>query len=137
MNAYVDASVLLRVVLGQRDRLEEWQRIERPFSSELIRVECFRTIDRARLRGGLDDEAVALRRAEVVKRLERFDLVALARQILRRAEDPFPTSLGTLNALHLATALLVRERVGDLTVATHDEELATACRAMGLAVLGV
>src|SRR4029453_12535658 len=35
---YIDSPVLLRVVLGEPDRLREWRRIERPVSSELIRL---------------------------------------------------------------------------------------------------
>ena len=56
---------------------------------------------------------------------------------LERAADPFPTTLGSLDAVHLATALLLRARVDDLCLATHDPELATAARAVGLDVYGV
>lgn len=136
MNVYVDASVLLRIVLGQSGTLEEWSRIERAIASEIIRVECLRTIDRARLRGDLDDGSVAARRAAVVEQLEHFDLVGVGRSVLRRAEDPFPTALGTLDALHLATAVQVRDQVTDLVLATHDAQLATGARAMGLTVIG-
>ena len=49
-----------------------------------------------------------------------------------------PTELGTLDAIHLATALLWKETADDtLVMATHDEALATAARAHGLAVVGV
>jgi hypothetical protein len=58
--------------------------------------------------------------------------------VLRRAGDPFPSPLGTVDAIHLATALLVRDTRGaDVVVATHDVELAAACRAMGLDTVGV
>ena len=44
---------------------------------------------------------------------------------------------GTLDAIHLATAMLWRERTGaDLVMATHDTALATASRASGLRVIG-
>lgn len=56
--------------------------------------------------------------------------------VLVRAADPFPTPLGTLDALHLASALLVREEVPDVMLATHDERLATAAVAMGFGVHG-
>ncbi len=55
---------------------------------------------------------------------------------LERAAEPFPTLLGSLDAIHLASALLARTLVDDLGFATHDEELATAARAMGFRVLG-
>ena len=66
------------------------------------------------------DEA-ASRRTAVTEWLEAVDLVLLQRPILARASDPFPTPLGTLDALHLATAPVWRERMREpLVMATHD-----------------
>jgi hypothetical protein len=49
-----------------------------------------------------------------------------------------PTEVGTLDAIHLATALLWKEMSHvDLTVATHDNALGLAARAHGLPVVGV
>jgi len=48
--AYVDASVLLRVALGQPDVLPEWSQIQRGVASELVMTESLRTLDRLRLR---------------------------------------------------------------------------------------
>jgi hypothetical protein len=48
-----------------------------------------------------------------------------------------PVPLGTLDAIHLATALLWREtREMDLVLANHDRALAAASRASGLRVAG-
>jgi hypothetical protein len=105
-------------------------------SSELIRLECLRTIDRARLRLGLPDEEVARRRAAVLEMLEGFALVPPAPPVLERAADPFPTVVGSLDAIHLASALLVRDELDDLMLATHDGELAVAARAEGFSVHG-
>ena len=137
MNLYVDTSVLLRVVLGERGRLREWSRSERWISSELVRLECLRTIDRARVRLRLADRAVSARRAAILEHLRAFELVGLQAPVLERAADPFPTSLGTLDAIHLASALFARDRYSDLVLATHDEELAIAAEAMGFDVVGI
>jgi hypothetical protein len=49
-----------------------------------------------------------------------------------------PTELGTLDAIHLATALLWKESMGlGLVMATHDVGLALAAQAHGLTVVGV
>jgi hypothetical protein len=57
--------------------------------------------------------------------------------ILARASEPFPTALGSLDAIHLATALVWRDRMQQpLRVATHDGELALAARSFGFDVLG-
>jgi hypothetical protein len=48
------------------------------------------------------------------------------------------TVVKTLDALHVATALLLSERRGlDLTFATHDAQQATAARALGFACVGL
>ena len=137
MNVYVDSSVLLRVVLGEPERLSTWPAITNAVSSELIRLECLRTIDRARVRLGLDDGQVAQQRASVIEAVEAFTLIPLDRIVLERASEPFPTLLGSLDAIHLASALLARDAVEGLTFATHDIALATAARATGFEVKGL
>lgn len=136
MIVYLDSSVLLRVVLGEPHPLPIWPRITRALSSELIRVECLRTIDRARVRLGLDEPQVALRREGILEQLEGIDLMHVDSGVLERAADPFPTTLGTLDAIHLASALLARRQLADLVFATHDDELATAARSVGFEVHG-
>jgi len=133
---YVDSSVLLRVVLGEPGRLRIWPKITGAVASELITVECLRTIDRARIRLRLEDEDVADRRAAVLEAIEAFSLVPVGPPVLERAAAPFPTMLGSLDAIHLASALLVREGFDDLSLATHDRELAVAARAVGFRVHG-
>jgi predicted nucleic acid-binding protein len=136
MTVYVDASVLLRVVLGQRGALPQWRRITRPIASELVRLECLRTIDRARLRLRLAPSDVVGRRAAVLEQLGGFEIVPMDAPVLERAAEPFAAPLGSLDAIHLASAVLARATIPDLVVATHDVELATAARAVGFEVLG-
>jgi uncharacterized protein len=136
LNVYVDSSVLLRVVLGEPGRLRIWSRITSPVASELIRLECLRTIDRARIFLGLRDEEMADRRGSVLAAIETFSLVAIGPRILERAAEPFPTMLGSLDAIHLASALLVRDQFEDLSLASHDHALAVAARAVGFRVHG-
>ncbi len=137
LNAYIDSSVLLRVVLGEPGQLPSWGRIDRALSNELIRLECLRTIDRARIELRLDDEVVSRQRANVLEALGGLDLIPLSTIVLERAAEPFPTLIGSLDAIHLASALLVRERSAELLFATHDAQLALAARALGFSVEGV
>jgi uncharacterized protein len=134
---YLDASVVLRFVLGQEGLLPGWSEIERAVSSALLEVECLRTLDRLRLDGLLDDIAVAERRALVFEVLEGVTLIDVTAVVLRRAAQPLPTRVGTLDAIHLASALLFHEETEEqLTLATHDQALARAGRACGLEVVG-
>lgn len=136
MNAYVDASVVLRIVLGEPDPVPSWPSIDVAVSSELLRLECLRTIDRARLHGDLSDEIVAGQRVAILDIIDRFDLVPVTTSVLERASQPFPTSIGSLDAIHLASALLIAEAYDDLLFVTHDRGLALAARAMGFPVDG-
>lgn len=138
MTAYVDTSVLLRIALGQTDALPEWRQITRGVTSILAKVEGLRTVDRLRLRARLPDPEVARRRAIVLRLLDSLELVELDSLVLDRAAQPQPTEIGTLDAIHLATALLWRESThSELIMATHDVGLGTAALAHGLKVVGV
>ena len=137
MIAYVDASVLLRVALGQPDALPEWSRITQGVASALVMTESLRTLDRLRLRARLADTEVARRRATILALLGSLELVDVDAVVLERAAQPMPTELGTLDAIHLATALLWKEMTRvDLVMATHDTALALGAQAHGLPAVG-
>jgi predicted nucleic acid-binding protein len=137
MIAYVDSSVLLRLVLGQPNALREWHRIQRGITSALTRVESLRTLDRLRLRIALSDPELARRRSSILELLESFELVEIDPLVLDRASQPLPTELGNLDAIHLATCLLWREdRKTEIVMATHDGALGIAAQSHGLRVVG-
>lgn len=138
MIAYVDASVLLRLALGQPNALAEWPKIQRGVSSALVKTESLRALDRLRLRAKLPDAEVATRRAAILSLIASIEVVDLDGVVLDRASQPMPTELGTLDAIHLATALLWKEMTGEgLSMATHDEALGLGAKAHGLPVIGV
>lgn len=138
MIVYVDTSALLRLVLREPGALEELPSCQALVSSEVITVESLRTIDRLRIQGALSTEDAASRRETAMQWLEAVDLVLLQRPILVRASEPFPTPLGTLDALHLSTALVWQDRMRQrLVMATHDRDLALAARSFGFDVRGV
>ena len=138
MIAYVDSSVLLRVALGQSDALREWRDIDQGVSSALITVESLRTLDRLRIRAKLTDSDVASRRATLLKMTASLEIVEITSPVLERAASPMPTELGTLDAIHLATALLWKESEdAELVMATHDRALGIAAQAHGLAAIGI
>jgi hypothetical protein len=124
--------------LEQPNALAEWPRIRQGIASTLVRIESLRTLDRLRLRSHLADIEVARRRPTILAFVDALDVVEVDSVVLDRAAQPMPTELGTLNAIHLATALLWRETTGaDLVMATHDAALGLGARAYGLPVVGV
>jgi predicted nucleic acid-binding protein len=135
--AYVDTSALLRVVLGEPGAIDNLRSYDALISSELISVESARTIDRLRVQGDLTTDEAAARVHVVNEWLDAFDLVLVRPPVLSRASEPMPVALGTLDAIHLATALVWRERVGPVrTLMTHDAALGVAARAFGFDVRG-
>jgi predicted nucleic acid-binding protein len=138
VTAYVDTSAFLRLVLREPGAIEGLRSYDALVSSELIGVESCRTIDRLRLHGSLTTAEAAVRLKVVADWLEAIDLVLLRLPVLSRASEPLPTPLGTLDALHLTTALIWRERVGALPImATHDAALGLAAQTFGFDVVGV
>ncbi len=137
MIVYVDSSAVLRVLLRQPRPLAIWARWERAYASDLAGVEARRVIDRLRLDGALADAGVAQVHGDL-RAIERaIGRVALTRTVLQRAALPMPTVVKTLDAIHLASALLLRERRRlAIVFATHDERQAIAARALGFDVVG-
>ena len=136
MKVYLDTSVVLRVLFRERNRVRVWGRWDRAYSSSLWRTEAFRTVDRLRLGGDLSDRDVSELAAEIEMVHETLAVVPIAETILRRASEAFPTVVGTLDAIHLSTALAIRETEQIDLLLTHDQQLAIAARALGFQVTG-
>jgi len=128
---------LLRIVLREPGALDDLRTYNALVSSELTAVESARTIDRLRIQGALTMSEAAERTAAVNEWLEAIDLVLLRPPVLSRAGEPMPMPIGTLDAIHLSTALIRRDRLGALPqIATHDAALGAAARAFGFTVRG-
>jgi predicted nucleic acid-binding protein len=138
MNVYLDTSIVLRRLRRESAPLRNWAAWEHAYASVLLRVETLRTINRMRLNGAVSDDQVAelITTAQAV--FAAIEFVALNVAILDRAAQSFRTALGTLDALHLSTALwLVEAGVADLSFLTHDSELGLAARSVNFRVTGV
>jgi predicted nucleic acid-binding protein len=135
VKAYLDASVVLRSLLREPGAIENWSRWDLLVSSELIRVESFRSLDRLRLTGRLREAQMADAVDALRLLLKGFVQVPVESAIQDRAAGPFSAVIGTLDAIHLATALLWMEEGGEpLLFVTHDVQLAVAARLSGLEV---
>jgi predicted nucleic acid-binding protein len=136
MTVYVDSSVVLRWLLQQPGAIERWGAWQGGVSSELMRVEVRRGLYRLRAGGRLSDEDLSRVMFLFREVTAGFEMIRVLPVILERAGSPMPTRLGTLDAIHLATALLWIDQKGEpLTLLTHDAELAMAAQASGLDVL--
>lgn len=124
---YMDASALVKLVLMEPETpgvlgiLDRWP--ERA-SSAVAGVEMARAVKRSGLRAG--------RYRPVEEVLSRVGLIGIDEAVLRTAATIEPRELRTLDAIHLATAVSLREALGGLV--TYDRRLASAARAHGIEV---
>ena len=137
MIGYLDSSVLLRVLLNQTGKLETFSKLERPISSKLLKAECLRSLDRARVMRLLDEAEYFKAVEQLYEGLDSVEFVEISNGILERTGSSFPVALGTLDAIHLSSALVWREQTGIAPVfLTHDQILAQAARAYGFKTMG-
>jgi predicted nucleic acid-binding protein len=87
-----------------------------------------------RLTKAISKRRLAQLRDEAEKNLAALTLVPMDQSVLKRAGEPFPTPIKTLDAIHLATALLLNNHIGGIVLLTHDRQLGMAALACGLAV---
>ncbi len=138
MRCYLDSSVILRKVFHEVSPLKEWRDIQVGFASRLLRVECLRTIDRLHHVGKISDQEVARYLSDLHRLFTHMGWLPVTEEVLNRAEQPFATPVGSLDGIHLATALLWREKHRDeVLFATHDQQLGIAAQAHGCRVIGL
>jgi predicted nucleic acid-binding protein len=137
LSTYVDSSAVLRIAFDEKNRLTEWSSVGRPITSTLLFVECLRAFDRIRNTVAASENHLRASRDRLDRLLDGIDFIEITPSIIVRAAQPFRFVIGSLDAIHLATATQWRERNDPtLTFATHDHQLALAARALGFAVLG-
>ena len=122
---YLDTSVALAQLLAEdrKPPAELWA--ESLVSSRLLEYEVWTRIHARRLAEGHGEAVRAL--------LARVAFVELDRRVLARALEPFPAPVGTLDALHLASAEFVREHGQEVVLASYDRQMLRAARLLGMA----
>jgi hypothetical protein len=136
--AYVDSSVVARFVLRQPDRLVELTTFDQRFTSQLTQLECLRAVDKVRMDDGLASDEVFARTLALYQLLRGMRRVAVSRAVLERGSASFPLPAKSLDAVHLGTALHLRERTyPQMTFATHDRQQARLALLLGFPVIGI
>lgn len=126
---YLDTSVALAHLLSEDRRPPEEMWSEELWSSRLLEYELWNRINACDL---------ARTHADLVRLLlARVSLIDLAPVVLSRVLQPFPSPTRTLDALHLASASFLRERGGDVLLATYDKRLACSAEEIGLGLYAV
>jgi uncharacterized protein len=125
-SVYLDTSALGRILLDEPDRpaiLREMEAFDVRVSSRLLRIE----LRRLALRHDLFDAADRL--------LTGVALLPLDDAILTGAETTPPSTVATLDAIHLTTALRLAQAERLDALMTYDVQLAEGARQHGLTVI--
>ena len=119
---YLDTSVALAHLLAE-DRSPPaglWQ--ESLISSRLFEYEIWTLIHARKLGGTHGDEVRSL--------LSRVAIIELSPPVLTRALETFPKPVRTLEALHLASMDFLRRQGQVVSLASYDDRLVDAARAL-------
>ena len=132
MNVYLDATIVLRQLLGTGDSWEGWGKWDKAYASMLLRTECSQAANRMRASGAINDAQRARLGTWIETVCSSVTLIPVTEGILRRAAEPLPTAPGLLRSLHLATMLELQAAHGVTCVlATGDEVLMRAAESLG------
>lgn len=139
MNVYLDTSVFLRWLLNSPKTIAGFQKWDSCYTSELLYIEVSRVLNRLRLENEIDDKEYADLHKTFSEFFNTIFVIEINQTVKQKSAGPFPTIIGTLDAIHLASALLLIEENNDLeiTFLTHDYQLSTAAIAVGLTVGGI
>ena len=121
---YVDSSVVLADLFAESKSPPESLWDQDLGSSRLLVYEVWNRVSARRLTAPQRERAQAL--------LRRINLTEMSEPALSRALIPFPISVRTLDALHLATMEFIRGRGVMVELASYDNRLLTAAAALGI-----
>lgn len=105
-------------------------------ASDLTLVECDRVLVRAAALGEMPEAKAASRRAELNAVAAHWTLLRLGAEVIDRARLRLPDEpVRTLDALHLASALVAKAAVADVAVLSLDHQVRANARALGFDLL--
>ena len=121
---YLDSSMALAHLLAE-DRFPPDTLWDQPLvSSRLLECEVWNHINARRLEDSHGDDARAL--------VNRIAMIEMVPPVLRRALDPFPAPVRTLDAIHLAAIEFIRAQGASVQLASYDERMLGAARLLGI-----
>lgn len=126
---YLDTSVALAALFAEERAPPQKLWSQLLISSRLFEYEIMNRVNARGLGPTHVDAARVL--------IDFVDLLELERDILVRALQPFPQPVRTLDALHLASMEFLRRHGQALELATYDQRLADAARALGFPLVQV
>jgi predicted nucleic acid-binding protein len=139
VHLYAESSAVLAWMLGDdggADAAEALAAAEGVVASDLTVVECERVLIRAWTTRILSEAASADQRATLATVAARWVRLKVDEEVIERARRPFPVEpVRTLDALHLASALVARAALPGLAVLTLDQRIRGNAERLGFETL--
>lgn len=138
MTVYAETSAVLRWLFaeegGEALRIE-LAAAEKVTASRLTLIETRRVVRRAEREGRITAAQAADILAVFAQAASTWAILEISEEIARRAEDGFPNEpVRTLDAIHLASTLFLRQSFPDLAVVSVDERLRANAALLGFQV---
>lgn len=139
MNLYAESSAVLAWLLDEpraREVLGVLSEADEVIASDLTLVECDRALRRAVVLEELTEADAADRRAHLAGVSARWHVLRVAADVVERARQSFPGEpIRTLDAIHLASALMARSAIPGVQLLSLDERVRKSGKGLGFQVL--
>jgi predicted nucleic acid-binding protein len=137
MDLYAESSAVLAWLLDEgRDGLEIQTMLadaSTVVASDLTLIECDRVLARAAAIGEITEADAAERQARLNGASAHWAIVGIEEDVVERTRRPFPVEpIRTLDAIHLASALVARRAIPGLTMLSLDARVRRAAHGMGI-----
>jgi predicted nucleic acid-binding protein len=126
---YLDSSVALAHLLVEERRPPASLWVDMLISSRLLDYKVWCLLHARHLEASHGEAARQL--------LGRISFVELSPETLGRALEPFPESVRTLDALHLASIEFLRGRRLDVRLATYDRRMTSAASSLAIPLVAL
>jgi predicted nucleic acid-binding protein len=136
---YAESSAILAWLLDETSGAEVRRFLagaEIIVASDLTLIECERVLLRAASQGELTEADAANRRAHLANAAAHWQILRIASEIVDRARQPFPEEpIRTLDAIHLASALIAQTAITELKVLSLDDRVRKSAKKLGFQLL--
>ena len=136
MNLYAESSAVLAWLLDEEDGPRVRELLANAHiivASDLTVIECDRVLVRAAALSELTEAEAADRRAYLTAAAAHWNVLRLTGEMVDRARLPFPGEpIRTLDAIHLASALVARSAVASLELLSLDDRVRKTAKRLGL-----
>lgn len=135
MIVYAESSAVLAWIRGEREGSRSRSVLRdasRVIASDLTLMECHRVLIRALALDEATEEETTERQRRLDAASAKWQILGIGPEVVERAKQRMPEEpVRTLDAIHLASALVARSSIPDLIVLSLDERVRKSAEQLG------